>query len=96
MAELGWSKDAEDLYNRLADAVGMQDELDAINVLCYRIIEDPRAAAAAAIQLRGENRALRWKLVMRTRGYEPCVIWHEKEGQPIMLWLGNADLTTLA
>ncbi len=96
VAELGWSKDAEDLYYRLADAVGMQAELEAIDDLCYRIIEDPAAATAAAAQLRGENGELRWKLETRTRNYEPCVIWHMKAGQPIMLWLGNADLTTLA
>jgi hypothetical protein len=96
VAELGWSKDAEDLYYRLADAIGMQAELEAIDSLCYRIIEDPAEAVAAAAQLRGQNGELRWKLETRTRNYEPCVIWHMKEGQPIMLWLGNADLTTLA
>ena len=74
----------------------MLDELDAINALLGRITQDPVAAAAAASQLRGQNRAIRWKLVRRTRTLEPCVIWHVKEGQPIILWIGNADLTTLA
>jgi hypothetical protein len=96
VAELGWSKDAEVLYDRLADAAEMRDELEAIDRLCYRIIDDPAAAAVAAVQLRGEDDALRWKLETRTRTHEPCVIWHMKEGQPIMLWLGNSDFTVLA
>lgn len=94
--DLGWHPDAKLQWDRLELVPRLEPELSAIEDLCWRVIDDLGEATEAADQIRGDDGAIRWRLETRTRYYEPCIVWHLENGQPVILWIGNADFTELA
>jgi hypothetical protein len=92
VAELGWAKDAENLYLDLQADPRKANELEAVDQILDAIEDDPDSAVVREVGLTAADGRRIWRVTNRYRNSDlMAVLWDIRDGQPIINWLGNAD-----
>jgi hypothetical protein len=92
VAELGWAKDAEDLYLDLQADPGKLHEREAVDQILDAIEDDPDSANVRKIGLTAADGRRVWKVTNRFRNSDlMAVLWDIRDDQPIINWIGPAD-----